>query len=246
MCEEDEYHLPQYKAVSDLMLESFSGRSPRSRSRCRCSTRFVQFDVRYTDRNHVAPRTKRHVPKEIFRIIVNHTDVQRQTKTSIDHEATCGKFGLGMSAREASAFEASKRVLAETTYVDMTSVDLNTLEIASLSLLERNLEFQSGIESHAAVMVFALFGVQSCTSCLNLSSRKVTGKLRDVSLWHANLRMPETCTISMAVSETSQLSHDVFFPCCCKGTECSAQCSDDLPERQSGLYSLSELSRSRT
>ena len=88
MCEEDEYHLPQYKAVSDLMRESFSRRSPRSRSRCRCSTRFVQFDVRYTDRNHVAPRTKRHVPKEIFQIIVNHTDVQRQTKTSIDHEAT--------------------------------------------------------------------------------------------------------------------------------------------------------------
>ena len=114
----------------------------------------------------------------------------------------CGKFGLGMNAREASAFEASKRVLAETTYVDMARVDLNTLEIGSLSLPERNREFQSGIESYAAVMVFALLGVKSYKSCLDLSARKVMGKLRDVSLWYANLRMAETCTVSMAVSET--------------------------------------------
>ena len=148
----------------------------------------------------------------------------------------CGKFGLDVNAREASAFEASKRVLAETTYVDMARVDLNTLEIGSLSLPERNREFQSEIGSYAAVMVFALLGVKSCKSCLDLSARKVTGKLRDVSFWYANLRMAETCTVSMAVSETSHMSHDVFFPCCCKGTECSAQCSDDWPERQSGLY----------
>ena len=91
------------------------------------------------------------------RMVDNKGRSERRLKCKC-HE--CGKFGFGMSAREASAFEASKRVLAETTYVDMTSVDLNTLEIASLSLLERNLEFQSGIESHAAVMVFALLGVQ--------------------------------------------------------------------------------------
>ena len=135
----------------------------------------------------------------------------------------------------ASAFEASKRVLAETTYVDMARVDLNTLEIGSLSLPERNREFQSGIGSYAAVMVFALLGMQSCKSCLDLSAGKVIGKLRDVSFFYANLRMAETCTVSMAVSETSHMSHDVFFPCCCKGTECSAQCSDDWPERKSGL-----------
>ena len=146
----------------------------------------------------------------------------------------------------ASAFEASKRGLAETTYVDMARVDLNTLEIGSLSLPERNREFQSGIGSYAAMMVFALLGVKSCKSCLDLSARKVIGKLRDVSFSYANLRMAVTCTVSMAVSETSHMSHDVFFPCCCKGTECSAQCSDDWPERQSGLYSVSELSRSRT
>ena len=95
-------------------------------------------------------------------------------------------------------------------------------------------------------MVFALLGVKSCKSCLDLSARKVIGKLRDVSHWYANLSMAQTCTVSIAVSETSQMSHDVFFFCCCKGTECSAQCSDDLPKRQSGLYSLSELNRSRT
>ena len=100
----------------------------------------------------------------------------------------CGKFGLGMNAREASAFEASKRVLAETTYVDMARVDLNTLEIGSFSLPERNRDFQSGIESYAAVMVFALLGVKSCKSCLDLSARKVIAKLRDVSFWYANLK----------------------------------------------------------
>ena len=71
-------------------------------------------------------------------------DGRQQRKERICHE--CGKFGLGMNAREASAFEASKRVLAETTYVDMARVDLNTLEIGSVSLLERNRTFQNGIE----------------------------------------------------------------------------------------------------
>ena len=88
----------------------------------------------------------------------------------------CGKFGLDVNAREASVFEASKRGLAETTYVDMASVDLHTLEIGSVSLLERNQEFQSGIESYAAGIVFALPGVKSCKSCLDLSVRKVIGK----------------------------------------------------------------------
>ena len=86
------------------------------------------------------------------RMVDNKGRNERRLKCKC-HE--CGKFGLGMNASEASAFEASKRVLAETTYVDMARVDLNTLEIGSLSLPERNREFQSGIGSYAAVMVFA-------------------------------------------------------------------------------------------
>ena len=46
----------------------------------------------------------------------------------------CGKFGLGMYSREASAFEASERGLAETRFVDMARVDLNALEIGSVLL----------------------------------------------------------------------------------------------------------------
>ena len=57
--------------------------------------------------------------------------------------------------REASAFEANKRGLAETRYVDMTSVDLNALEIAAVLLLERNRAIQIGIDSRTAVIVFA-------------------------------------------------------------------------------------------
>ena len=86
-----------------------------------------------------------------------------------------GKFGLGMSSREASVFEASKKGLAETGCVDTVSVDLDALEIG---LLERNHEIQCGIESCAAVTVFAHLPMmvckpaKSCTSCLDLSARK--------------------------------------------------------------------------
>ena len=148
-----------------------SGRSNDSEFVCWYCEKKVMANIRMSlQRDHNMAQSKGS------RMVDNKGRSERRPKCKC-HE--CGKFGLGMSATEASAFEASKRVLAETTYVDMTSVDLNTLEIASLSLLERNLEFQSGIESYAAVTVFALFGVQSRTSCLNLSARKVIGKLRE-------------------------------------------------------------------
>ena len=98
----------------------------------------------------------------------------------------------------------------------MVSVD------GSLLLREKNCEIQSGIESRAAVAVFALPGVKSCESCLDLSARKVKGKLRDASFKYVNPRMAKTCKVSMAVSETSDMSHDLFFPCCCKCTEVCA------------------------
>ena len=64
--------------------------------------------------------------------------------------------GQGMNSREANAFEASNRGFAETRYVDMVSVDLNALELGTVLLLETNREVQSGIDSRAAVNVFAL------------------------------------------------------------------------------------------
>ena len=67
----------------------------------------------------------------------------------------CSEFGLGMYSREVSGVEASKRGLAGTRYIDMVSVDLNTLEIGAVLLLERNRKIQSGIDSCAAVTVFA-------------------------------------------------------------------------------------------
>ena len=68
----------------------------------------------------------------------------------------------------------------------MVIVDLNALEIGSELLLERNREIQSGMESRAVIAVFAFPGVRSCESCLDLSARKVNGKLRDTSFWCAN------------------------------------------------------------
>ena len=67
-----------------------------------------------------------------------------------------------------------------------------------------------GIESRVAVAVFDLPGVKCRRSCLDLSARKVNGKLRDVSFWYANPRMAETCKVSTAVSETSDMRYDVF------------------------------------
>ena len=183
----------------------------------------------------------------------------------------CGKFGLGVRSREASVFEASKRSLAETRCVDMVNVDLNALEIGAVLLLVRNHKIQVGIDSCAVVTVFVHFRwfvTKTCKSCMDLSARKVKGKLRGVPFWYANPRMAETCEVLVAVSE-SDMSHDVLFPlsrrrypsvCVRRGMwnetgagvkrslriasrECSSQCSDDWKERgKSGLNSsLSEL-----
>ena len=51
----------------------------------------------------------------------------------------CGEFGLAMNSREASAFEVSKRGLAETRCVGMVSVDVNAQEIGAVLLLEREI-----------------------------------------------------------------------------------------------------------
>ena len=162
-------------------------------------------------------------------------------------------------SREASMFEASKRSLAETRCVDMVNVDLNALEIGAVLLLARNHKIQVAIDSCAAVTVFVHFRwfvTKSCKSCMDLSARKVKDKLRDVSFWHANPRMAETCEVLGAVSE-SDMSHDVLFPCHDEGTQacvprgmrnetgagvkrslriasrdCSSRCSDDWKERQ--------------
>ena len=84
--------------------------------------------------------------------------------------------------------KASEKSLAEDVVV--VSVNLHATMIGSVLLLERNHEIQSGIESRVAMVVFALLGVKSCKSCLNLSARKVNGKLRDVLLW---------CAVTMAL-----------------------------------------------
>ena len=103
----------------------------------------------------------------------------------------------------------------------MVNVDLNALEIGSVLLLERNHEIQVGIDSCVAVTVFAHFRwfvTKSCKSRVDLSARKVKGKLQGVSFWCVNPRMAETCEVLMAVSE-SDMSHNVFFPCHDEGTQ---------------------------
>ena len=100
----------------------------------------------------------------------------------------CGKFGLGVRSREASVFETSKRSLAEARCVDMLNVDLNALEIGAVLLIARSHKVQVGIDSCTAVTT-------SCKSCMDLSARKVKGKLRGVSFWYAGPKMAETCGV---------------------------------------------------
>ena len=64
--------------------------------------------------------------------------------------------------------------------------------------------------------------VESCDSCLDLSARKVNGKLRDVLFWCTDPGMAETFEIAMEVSETNDMSHDMILPCCDEGTKVCA------------------------
>ena len=53
-------------------------RSPRSRSTCWSSTRFLYYyGTLHMYRNHVGTRTKLHVPRDDFPIPLSHTDAQR-------------------------------------------------------------------------------------------------------------------------------------------------------------------------
>ena len=121
---------------------------------------------------------------------------------------------------QAKVFEASKRSLAEMRCVDMVNVDPIAQEVGSVLLLERNHEIQVGIDSCAAVIVFAhfcWFVTKSCKSCVDLSARKVNGELRGVSLWCVNPRMAKTCEVLVAVLE-NDVSHDALFFCYGEGT----------------------------
>ena len=71
-------------------------------------------------------------------------------------------------------FVGSERGSAETGCVDVVGVDLNALETESVLSVERNRQIQSGIDSCAAVIVFALRGAKSCKSCLDLSERQAS------------------------------------------------------------------------
>ena len=67
------------------------------------------------------------------------------------------------------------------------------------------------------------------------------GALRDVSFWYVNPRMAEARRVLMAVSEMSDMSHDVFFPCCYKGTDVCAYsegCGLKLEPESNGVFEL--------
>ena len=140
-------------------------------------------------------------------------------------------------------FEASNRNLAEMRCVDMFNVDLDTLEIGAVLLPARNHEIQVGIESWAAVTVFAHFRwfvTKRCKSCVDLSTRKVKEKLQGVSFWCANPRKAETCEVLVAVSE-NDTSHDVFFPCYDEGIQacvCHEGCGTKLELESNGVFEM--------
>ena len=148
-------------------------------------------------------------------VTVEGSEGSRQQRKEQERELECCHKCI-----QASGFEASKRSLAEMRCVDTVNVDPTALEIGSVLLLERNHEIQVGIDSCAAATVFAhfcWFATKSCKSCVDLSARKVKGKLRGVSFWCVNPRMAKTCEVLVAVSE-NDMSHHAFFPCYGEGT----------------------------
>ena len=151
----------------------------------------------------------------------------------------CGKFGLGVRSREASVFEASERSLAEARCVDMVNVDLNALEIGAVLLLARSHKIQVGIDSCTAVTVFVhfrWFETKNCKFCMDLSARKVKGKLRSTETY-------EVLVALVAVSE-SDMSHDVFFPCSDEDTQACAYhegCGTRQELESNGVFELPVL-----
>ena len=139
-----------------------------------------------------------------------------------------------------SVFEASKKGLAKTRCDDMLSVDLNALEIGAVLLLERNHEIQIGIDSCAAVTVFAHFywfvtkklqvlcgsecskGERQAPRCVSLVCESENG--RDVRCLGGNesrkrVRTTRDVERNWSWSQTESSSRD-----------CSGQCSDDTFE----------------
>ena len=94
----------------------------------------------------------RHVTVEGF-----EDDRQQKggARESSSANVTSAASSVWASVPEKRARSQQARSLAETRHVDMVSVDLNALEIGAVLLHERNREIQSGIESCAAVTVFA-------------------------------------------------------------------------------------------
>ena len=115
-------------------------------------------------------------------------------------------------------------------------------------MLARNHQIQVGIDSCAAVTVFVHFRwfvTKSCKPCMDLSARKVKGKLRGVSFWYANPRMAETCEVVVAVllrrrcpsvcvsgGMWNETGAGVKRSLRIASRDCSSQCSDDWKERQ--------------
>ena len=92
--------------------------------------------------------------------------------------------------------KANKRSLADD--VNMVSANLDAMEIGPVLLLERNREIQSGIESRAAMAVFALPGVMLQLPFESECPKGEWKAPRCAVLVSENPGMAQTCNVSMA------------------------------------------------
>ena len=86
----------QARISTNIFRRSRRRRSPRSKSiSLKLDMVFWCTEGGYVYRNHVAPRTKLHVPKDDFPISLTYIDVQRRPTTSLDvlQEAIIDDYG---------------------------------------------------------------------------------------------------------------------------------------------------------
>ena len=150
-------------AVWESSLESASESSGGARTQRSCAGTRETENIRMLQ-DAEGPR---HVTIEGFE------DGRQQRQEQEKAQVQTSHAWQGWSGHE---FQRNERVrskrggLEETGCVDVVSVDLNALEIGAVSLRERNHEVQSGIESCAAVTVFALLPMKSCKAAKSCKS----------------------------------------------------------------------------
>ena len=178
----------------------------------------------------IAARNRRTTTKDSRRVRRKATAKEQATSRSSNGKCyKCGKTGHMSEDCRSKESRRAKKASAETGCIDMASIDFNAVEIGAVQVLGKDHQIRTGIDSCAAVTVFPKtvaddypmlqtpgkaqsYRPASGRLLPDLGARRVQVKLKDGSLRYVNPRLADTHRALMAVSEMSDMGHDVFFP----------------------------------